>query len=447
LSFSSSGVSSVASDDLEKGPQQEPLSLLIKDKLTSNSTSSPKHWKKSISRHYLKADENQENGDLAADAADSAVQALLALGKPRVLATETSYITPSSVYRHSPSQMTANISSTQLILAEPLTSTPQIFVKQEPSYDVQQTQVINLSLPSQEPSAKRIKTEIPIMSFPRPQQHHFITVQPVVPKYANLSNSFPQPVQVQSAPVKYLSLPQQPAPLQEVQFNIQQLSSRPPFSIAALTSSAKASQPTFSWTSSPSPPLSSSPPIVSNSINSSQVISQSSDCKVDMAQGPFFCIECKKSFTTESGYLKHQHLHSSNQIQKQFSCKYCQKTYNSQSALKMHIRTHTLPCKCPECGKSFSRPWLLQGHMRTHTGEKPFSCTHCTRNFADKSNLRAHLQTHLQNKKYSCAGCGKSFSRMSLLTKHTDAGCMGLQTRNVECVETLIGLSSGQIRT
>ena len=137
----------------------------------------------------------------------------------------------------------------------------------------------------------------------------------------------------------------------------------------------------------------------------------------------YYCAECKKSFCTESGYIKHQHLHSSNQIQKQFSCKYCQKTYNSQSALKMHIRTHTLPCKCPECGKSFSRPWLLQGHMRTHTGEKPFSCTHCSRNFADKSNLRAHLQTHLQNKKYSCPGCRKSFSRMSLLTKHTESGC------------------------
>ncbi len=139
----------------------------------------------------------------------------------------------------------------------------------------------------------------------------------------------------------------------------------------------------------------------------------------------YYCKECKKSFCTESGFMKHQHLHSSNQIQKQFSCKYCQKTYNSQSALKMHIRTHTLPCKCPECGKSFSRPWLLQGHMRTHTGEKPFSCTHCSRNFADKSNLRAHLQTHLQNKKYSCPACMKSFSRMSLLTKHTESGCNG----------------------
>jgi uncharacterized Zn-finger protein len=163
------------------------------------------------------------------------------------------------------------------------------------------------------------------------------------------------------------------------------------------------------------------------------------------ADKPYHCTECRKSFSTQSGYAKHEQLHCNNQIQKSFSCKYCCKGYTSLSALKMHIRTHTLPCKCDTCGKSFSRPWLLQGHVRTHTGEKPFACTYCTRSFADKSNLRAHLQTHLQTKKYSCPGCKKTFSRMSLLNKHTDGGCQGLRTRNEECVQTLIGLSSGQL--
>ncbi|CAH2324402.1 zinc finger SNAI3 [Pelobates cultripes] len=81
-----------------------------------------------------------------------------------------------------------------------------------------------------------------------------------------------------------------------------------------------------------------------------------------------------------------------------FSCQQCAKAYTSLGALKMHIRTHTLPCSCGICGKAFSRPWLLQGHIRTHTGEKPFSCFHCGRGFADRSNLRAHLQTHSEVK-------------------------------------------------
>ena len=83
----------------------------------------------------------------------------------------------------------------------------------------------------------------------------------------------------------------------------------------------------------------------------------------------FQCGLCSKSYSTYSGLLKHKQLHCDAQSRKSFSCKYCEKEYVSLGALKMHIRTHTLPCVCKICGKAFSRPWLLQGHIRTHTGE------------------------------------------------------------------------------
>lgn len=137
----------------------------------------------------------------------------------------------------------------------------------------------------------------------------------------------------------------------------------------------------------------------------------------------YSCSDCGKSYSTYSGLSKHKQFHCAALGAKSFACKHCHKVYTSLGALKMHIRTHTLPCKCHLCGKAFSRPWLLQGHIRTHTGEKPFNCTQCDRSFADRSNLRAHLQTHADIKKYACSCCHKTFSRMSLLNKHTESGC------------------------
>ena len=101
-----------------------------------------------------------------------------------------------------------------------------------------------------------------------------------------------------------------------------------------------------------------------------------------------------------------------------FECAQCFKNYQSLGALKMHLRTHSLPCRCNQCGKAFSRPWLLQGHLRTHSGERPFPCDLCGRAFADRSNLRAHKQTHTAVKRHVCSLCERTFSRASLLSKH-----------------------------
>jgi len=167
--------------------------------------------------------------------------------------------------------------------------------------------------------------------------------------------------------------------------------------------------------------------------------------RVPSSQTRFRCAGCQKSYSTVSGLSKHREFHcralsaaetrrpqqsvglepvtGGAVVTKDQRCPQCDKAYTSASALKMHIRTHTLPCRCRLCGKAFSRPWLLQGHVRTHTGEKPFTCPHCQRAFADRSNLRAHLQTHYDVKQYHCDVCRRTFSRMSLLLKHRYGAC------------------------
>ena len=384
--------------------QREPLSLVVRPRVQPDTQVTPKHWKKSISRNY--SGENRE--PLLSPSTSTTAEALLSLGQappaPRVLPCPVAPTRP----------------VTQPRIVQPWATLPSV---------------------SQAPGSLSVRRDLCDISNVSPVTSLFPS-HPLPPVHFR-SEAAPAP-----ASLHLFSLPQQPAPLREVQSNSNlQLSSRPPFPVTAPVVKIKTepgvSQAGPGWHLAP--PAASPAPLFRHSVFKSENIEENG-CS-GARDKPFHCHECKKSFSTQSGFAKHQQLHCSNQIQRETTCKYCGKSYNSTSALKMHIRTHTLPCKCKECGKSFSRPWLLQGHLRTHTGEKPFACNECPRTFADKSNLRAHLQTHLQNKKYSCPGCQKTFSRMSLLTKHTDSGCLGLQSRNEECVETLSLMSSGLLRS
>ncbi|KAK4880512.1 hypothetical protein RN001_008658 [Aquatica leii] len=67
------------------------------------------------------------------------------------------------------------------------------------------------------------------------------------------------------------------------------------------------------------------------------------------------CPDCGKSYSTFSGLSKHRQFHcaAGDGPRKSFSCKYCEKVYVSLGALKMHIRTHTLPYVVEESGNVF----------------------------------------------------------------------------------------------
>lgn len=94
-----------------------------------------------------------------------------------------------------------------------------------------------------------------------------------------------------------------------------------------------------------------------------------------------------------------------------FLCKHCPKEYTSLGALKMHIRSHTLPCVCTTCGKAFSRPWLLRGHIRTHTGKLHFT----SERFLNHETTLTHPSSASQQSTDELYVIKKSLPSMALL--------------------------------
>uniref|UniRef100_A0A8C0LL88 Zinc finger and SCAN domain-containing protein 20 n=1 Tax=Canis lupus dingo TaxID=286419 RepID=A0A8C0LL88_CANLU len=137
-----------------------------------------------------------------------------------------------------------------------------------------------------------------------------------------------------------------------------------------------------------------------------------------LAEKPYKCDTCVKSFSRSSHFIAHQRIHTG---EKPYKCLECGKSFSDRSNLNTHQRIHTgeKPYKCLECGKSFSDHSNLVTHQRIHTGEKPYKCGECWKSFNQSSNLLKHQRVHLGGEKlYQCSECGRTFSKSSALISH-----------------------------
>ena len=80
-----------------------------------------------------------------------------------------------------------------------------------------------------------------------------------------------------------------------------------------------------------------------------------------------------KSFTHQSGLIRHRSLHTG---EKPSDCVYCGIDFTCSSSCLKHIRFHTgeKPFKCEYCGADFLSSSSFHRHQTVHTGERCRTC-------------------------------------------------------------------------
>ncbi|XP_061478118.1 zinc finger and SCAN domain-containing protein 31-like isoform X2 [Rhineura floridana] len=139
--------------------------------------------------------------------------------------------------------------------------------------------------------------------------------------------------------------------------------------------------------------------------------------RLHVAETPYSCAECGKSFIHQRSLHTHQRLHTGEKL---YECPDCAKKFLSKSKLARHQRLHTgeRPYKCSQCWRSFSQSYNRTEHERTHTGEKLSNNWPAARvrNFGGSSCMAAHEGTRKSEKPYKCSYWGNSLPSSSAET-------------------------------
>ncbi|XP_037952876.1 zinc finger protein 2 homolog [Teleopsis dalmanni] len=143
--------------------------------------------------------------------------------------------------------------------------------------------------------------------------------------------------------------------------------------------------------------------------------------KTHNCQGYVLC--CEKKFPKRCLLVDHINVHKNSDY---FKCDDCKKSFASRYCLEIHSRVHkSRPriYKCNNCSKSFFSQPVYMRHMHLHATdeEKKFSCAECGERFFSKYNMEQHLKcVHTDLHVQVCEHCGKSIRGLGTLRQHME---------------------------